>query len=383
MNRENIQQVISHYIENFDRINSKDNNETYKWKIAKDFRGLMDEALAADEKDFADILYKAKAATQNLIDSYTQPFHGLVEYARREPATVKQMFLDLYADDGGDFQTQEKLIATFLERCQVLQEKYFPGSYRYKQNSHSVSSYLFLYDPEHHYMYKATQAAAFADCAEYYDSWGTGDNIHLKPFYRLCDELIAEIKKCDELLEIDKSRFDGCFGYQANELHPDENKHILAFDILYCYSVYNLFKGINYGFQNTKEKQKYMENKSRAEQLLEKYQAAQKELAEFTEQLSYFVEKLSVGAQVRHNAFGAGEVVGAGENRIEIFFPERNEKKAFALTALLANHLISTGSATFSRKNNLFIPLLKKESLIRNEAIRAERELASYEEYLD
>lgn len=47
---------------------------------------------------FEDALYQVKDCSKNIIDSYTQPFYGLVEFARREPETVRQMFIDLYSD---------------------------------------------------------------------------------------------------------------------------------------------------------------------------------------------------------------------------------------------------------------------------------------------
>ena len=98
----------------------------------------MDDALAADPDDFAEALYKVKERSKNIIDSYTQPFYGLVEFARREPETVQQMFMDLYSDDGGDIKIQMELIRNFFDQSAELLDKYFSDSYLYKQNSHSV-----------------------------------------------------------------------------------------------------------------------------------------------------------------------------------------------------------------------------------------------------
>ena len=72
-----------------------------------EFRPLMDEALEADVDDFADALYKVKECSKNIIDSYTQPFYGLVKFAREEPETVQQMFMDLYSDDGGNVKISD------------------------------------------------------------------------------------------------------------------------------------------------------------------------------------------------------------------------------------------------------------------------------------
>ena len=245
MNGNNLSQIFRHYIDKFAYINGDEHAEYYKWQVCHEFPKLMQDALSADNDNFAKALYEAKKCTENIIDSYTQPFNGLVEYAKSEPDTVRNMFVDLYADDGGDIKVQMEKIADFFRRSNELLEKYTPDSFLYKQNSHSVSAYLFLNDPNHHYMYKATQSQRFADCVEFYDDWGTGDNIKLDIYYRMCDELVAEIKSCPELLETDRSRFDGKLKLSGGELHPDAEKHILAFDIIYCCSVYDLFDGLH------------------------------------------------------------------------------------------------------------------------------------------
>ena len=78
--------------------------------------------------------------------------------AQEELETVRKMFADLYEDDNGDLDVQMAKIKAFFDQSNALLDKYFLGSHLYKQNSHSVSSYLFLYDPDNYYMYKATQS---------------------------------------------------------------------------------------------------------------------------------------------------------------------------------------------------------------------------------
>lgn len=85
-----------------------------------------DEALEADVDDFADALYKVKECSKNIIDSYTQPFYGLVKFAREEPETVQQMFMDLYSDDGGNVKKQMELIQNFFIQSNELLEKILP-----------------------------------------------------------------------------------------------------------------------------------------------------------------------------------------------------------------------------------------------------------------
>lgn len=132
MNKTNVQQIFSHYLDKFEYItDTNGHNENYKWFIAKKFRSLMDDALSKNADEFVNALNEAKKATKNIIDSYTQPFAGLVEFAKYEPETVKQMFIDLYSDDGGNIHKQEKLISDFFDKSNKLLNKYSPESFLY------------------------------------------------------------------------------------------------------------------------------------------------------------------------------------------------------------------------------------------------------------
>ena len=177
MNRTNFEQIAAHYIERFEEINNEEHAEYYKWQVCQRFRPLMDLALSAPAEEFSKALDDVRKCTENMIDSYTQPFYGLVDMTRKRGdsypvdaiETVRRMFLDLYAVDGGDLWVRMKKIEKFFETSNELLTEYAPGSFLYKQDSHSVSAYLFLYDPEHHYMYKAMQSKAMADCIEFGD----------------------------------------------------------------------------------------------------------------------------------------------------------------------------------------------------------------------
>ena len=57
-------------------------------------------------------------------------------------------------------------IDSFLEECDRLIEEYFPGSHLYKNDQRSAMAYLFLNDPDTHYLYKATECKYLADCVK-------------------------------------------------------------------------------------------------------------------------------------------------------------------------------------------------------------------------
>lgn len=379
MNKANLQQIFSHYLEKFEYITDKNSNdENYKWFICKKFRRLMDEALAAEIEDFASALYKAKAVTANLIDSFTQPFAGLVEFAKREPETVREMFQNLYSDDQGDIHIQEALIADFFDKSNELLEKYSPGSYRYKQNSHSVSAYLFLYDPDNHYMYKASQSCIFADCIQYYDDWGTGDNIKLDVYYRMCDWLVEQIFECKELLATDASRFELP---ESAEMFEDKKKHLLAFDIIYACSVYDLFDGISFNRPKMQEKNLIIERKIKAQRMLDNYKKALENHDRLNEALSAIEKVLLPGTQMEHKMFGAGELVSYSNGVADVSFQIGNKK--LGLAVVLSMGLVKITDSSIATEVLQYVPYLKDKDSIRNALTRAEKELEPYKEYLE
>ena len=85
----------------------------------------MDEALADSVDEFAEALYRVKDCSQNIIDSYTQPFYGLVKFVRLEPETVWQMFVDLYSDDGEEVKVQMERIKNFFDQNNEFLDRYF------------------------------------------------------------------------------------------------------------------------------------------------------------------------------------------------------------------------------------------------------------------
>ena len=206
MNRKNLNQIFDAYIQKFEVLNDSHNNENYKWSAIVEFQKAFD--LSVSDDALSGMLKEAKIASENLIDSYTQPFHGLVELAKpeRAPDAVRAILTALLEDDGGDLVTRQEKIDTFLTECDQLVESYFPGSHLYKNDQRSAMAYLFLNDPDNHYLYKATEAKYLADCVGFYDDWGTMVNFKLDVFHRFCDELIEEIKATPALVATHQSR---------------------------------------------------------------------------------------------------------------------------------------------------------------------------------
>ena len=385
MNKNQMKQVMKHYIDNFAMINDTDHAEYYKWQICEEFRGLMDEALAADLDHFPDALLSAKTCSSNIIDSYTQPFYGLCKLAKEngEAEAVQQMFRELYTDDHGDIQVQMELIKNFFDASNNLLNKYYPDSYLFKQNSHSVSSYLFLYDPDHHYMYKATQSLAMADCIEFYDSWGNGDNIKLDIYYRMCNEILTEIKNSPELLETNKSRYEEALPLRPGKLHPDAELHILVFDLIYCSNVYHLFDGISFLRPKAKEKKLIIEQKAKAKKYLEAYNVMKANSDKLERGLVYFSTAISAGDMVHHKMQGMCEVIDIDKKYIIVKYGKTGETKQLGLPIVISNGIINYQADGFEEKKKFYSDVLPKAAAIPAKLEHATRTLEPFEEYLE
>ena len=380
MNQNHMKQIFKHYIERFEELNDKVHMEYYKWEIINEFHQKMDETLKAPSDKFSEELYKMKKLSANLIDNYTQPFHGLVRFAEKEPETVRDMFLMLYSDDNGDLAVRKQKIINFLKRSHALRDKYFPGSYLYKDDMHSVTGYLFLYDPDHNYIFKASHALAFADCIEFYDDWGSGESVKLDVYYRMCDQLVEAIKEDKELLLTDASGFSKELGHK--EMHPDIEKHILAFDLIYCCSTYGLFNGISFARPKTKERQLIQERKEKALRLSDTLIEARKELELLEEAIDYVNSVFEKNKNIIHKKFGTGIIKDNDGTSITVMFTNGDTKRLGTLVAV-ANDIISIDETEYKEKMHNYKILLKKEKSIRTSVIYAERELEPYIEYLE
>lgn len=381
MNKKNLLLIFEHYIERFDELNNPQHEEYYKWQIAKRFRSEMDAALKAPAEKLASELYKVVQLSCNLIDSYTTPFYGLTKLAEKEPETVRSMFLNLFCEDGGDLTARQKRVREFLWKSHELREKYFPGSFLYKNDVHSVTGYLFLYDPDHNYLYKATHGRAFADCIEFYDDWGSGDTVALDVYYHMCDLIVKEIKNCKRLLEADATRFHNRWeGVEPDSLYADQEKHILTFDLIYCCSTYGLLHGITYEKKSSKELKQIQEGKKKASELCRQVQDARADADLLEDAKQYLESAFRTGMTIHHRVFGTGIITKVIGEYVTLDFPDAG-KKTFVSTKLILEGLIDLDSD--EEKFSKMVDVLKRESSIGPTLSAAEKNFAEYAEYLD
>lgn len=375
MNLQNLQEIFDHYIGFFPESNGPAHMEYYKWQIIHRFRPMMDDALSATDDELPAKLYAVKKLTKNVIDNFTQPLNGLVEFSKREPATVRAMLSELYQASEMDVSQKQTAIQRFLDKSHQLREKYFTDSYLYNDDLHSVTGYLFLYDPDHNYLYKATHCRKFADCIEFYDDWGSGESVKLDVFFRMCDETLEKIKGNDALIATANGRYE----IDPEHMHPDMEKHILLFDIIYCCSTYNLFDGIHYVEPKSSERQLIQAKKDKATELKRALDDALKLSSEFDKVKNFLIEKLTVGKTVNHRIFGVGSITEINGSRFTVNFDQAGVKE-LGINISFANGLITMEGLVLQKEQK---ELLSKESQIRNTVLLNQKAVAPYLEYLD
>lgn len=382
MNNQNLAQIFDHYIARFNELNNPKNSEYYKWEIAAQFRPMLDEALAASNADLPAKLAAVVLMTSNTIDNpYERAFYALSDYAKKEPEPVRSAIKNLLVPDGGDLVLRKQHFTGFLDFCDTMHDKYFPDSWLYRASIRLPMMITGFYDPDHYYLYKASQAKAYADCADFYDNWGSGVNIDLRIYHRMCDELVEAIKTNDELLRVNQERY----GLSQKPMHPDAEYHLLAFDIIFCSTVYNLYDGIHFSTKSAEEKKKYHENVKAANDLAAKYMETLERAEKLDAAEAFFTQKLLTGGNIKHKVFGNGTIINIqNTDTVEAKFPEKKES-----VRLLWRDCISSGLISFKTEENAaeyddMAALINANTarMIRSNVAVAEEKLAPYTEYL-
>ena len=369
MNRANLDLLISNYIENFDFINNETNMEYYKWEAIKHFQENWD----IDAPDFASMFKESVKASYNLINNrIVQPTNGIVKLAERPELTetIRQMFKDLLADDGGDIDKRQDKIYAFLEKADELLNIHYKGSWKYAQDMRTVIFYLSFLEPEKNYMFKATQAREFMYCVEYGNDFGSGENFSLRKYYEMCDELVAAIKDTPELVELHQRRM-------TDSMWENDDYHILAYDIIYSAIVYNLYSNITIVKPNR--------NKTKAQNheqaIQEKREALASELATVNESLNELLQNRATfddfsakGLEVSHKMFGTGIVVAHNGNMLSIKFGEQEKK--FQMPQGFSNGFLKTESEEIMEMFNEIARIDAEIAKVKSQQSSIQRQLS-------
>ena len=223
IDREKLQDVLAAYKRDFDAFQWK--NEKYKWEAVKCFKDHWD----INAPDFADMLTRSLAKTFNLLTSFNNYPAGMIKgFAQSAPEEVRAMFSALF-DESRDVCAR---IEAFKAQAGVMRDKYASGGKQHYQSENAISIYLWLRYPDKYYIFKlgeVKKAAAVLDGSCQFKKGAYEENI--RSFYRLYDEMCAELQKDDELKALLQSHLtDACW--------PDPELRTLTTDVGFYISRY-------------------------------------------------------------------------------------------------------------------------------------------------
>ena len=316
MNLENLHKLIDKYEENFYTLNNTDHDEIFKWRAMKHFRDVWFSP-EAKNKAFSELFNEARKNFFILMDnSYVSPSNGIVKIAEQEQDTVAYLFRDvLFADDGGDMVARQNNMELFLDKFDELRVKYYPQSFKFKQDRHSASCYLFFYAPETNYIYRYSEAESFAQCIEFGKDIGSGQYFRLDYYYEMCDKIVEALKEHPTLLEKH-------FTFLNEKHYKDESLHLLAFDIMYCSRAYNYYNGMIHVSKKESIKA-FTESEAREKERIEKENKIV-ELQNEIFKLEMAIEKYApislINVEVDHHKYGKGVIISQEINKVNIKF---------------------------------------------------------------
>ena len=342
MNLQRLRKLIDIYIDKFEILTNNNCDENMKWRAMHHFKENFD----LNAPDFYEMFKYAMSESSIIINNGTvQPINGILKLITHEEDTMRGLFAMLYEDDSGDLDKRQDKIEYFVEETNKLLEKYERGKWKYKQDFRSVLAYLAFYKPEENYLYKSSQCQPFFRYLEYGEEIGYGQYFKLSRYYRMCDEVRQAISEHLELIETHNTRW-------AKVKDPQDDLHILTFDIIYCSIVYRFYEFENYTKMIRKSKSDLEHERlaSEVDGKRNELDALKAELAKAQAELDELPEIILEGQTVKHKMFGQGLVVKQSGTYIEVAFASKTSK--FILTTAFTDGFLSSEDETVLEKCN-------------------------------
>lgn len=340
MNFDRLNSLIDMYIDQFDVLNNKEHYENMKWVAVHHYKNNFN----IHAPDFYGMFKHAMSESNIIINNGTvQPVNGILKLISHEPETIRSLFAMLYEDDGGDLDIRQGRIERFVAESNKLLEKYERRKWKYKQDFRSVLAYLVFYKPEENYFYKSSQCQPFFRYLEYGEEIGYGHYFKLSRYYRMCEDVREYLATHEALIARHNERWNKI-------CNPEDNLHILTFDIIYCSIVYGFYEYQNYMKVAKKSKtnptQQFLEQKIEAKR--SELDALESELDLARNTLDSIPEILLEGQSVHHKTFGSGTVVSQNGSYIEVAFADRTSK--FIISIAFLHGFLTSEDETIVRR---------------------------------
>lgn len=166
-------------------------------------------------------------------------------------------------------------------------------------------------------------------------------------------------------------------------MHADDNYHILIVDIIYCAKRYGLYDGIAIKDSSAPVKRLYQERKEKASILYKNVLEAEEKIVFLEEAREIFTELIQSGTDLHHKLFGKAEMVEYVNGNVELFFPDRNERKKFSLLQALSLGTIRLDAPNADEIIKKYHKIMRDEMNIVRKYESAVKALEPYKEYID
>lgn len=315
MNYTNLHHLLDRYEHDILWLNDCERDEKFKWHAVQRFQNEWF-AQDAESRPFTELFTQAIKGSSVLINnSTTQPANGVIKLAEKAPEEVERLFKDVLFAEDDDLEIRQQHMDEFIDGMEELLQKYYPSSWKYRQDRHAVSCYLALYAPDKNYIYKYSPVEAFAQYTEFGKDIGSGNSFNLAHYYELGDIIVGALKEHPDLLKKHSELLDDTY-------YKDDSLHLLAFDIIYCANTYGFFNGMQHKSKKEAIKHYTLEQLKREEDA--QRQALKASLESQIRELNTLLDEYRtislVGIQVNQKAYGTGTVIAQDINTIRVQF---------------------------------------------------------------
>ena len=325
-----LQQLFDSYTERFETFNNAEHRETYKWAAVSHFQKYWD----LDAEQFGEMFKVAFEDSGNQIDVPSfQPVGGVLFLCKQNVETmeeVREAFRRLMENDGADLKARQRRVENFVSEMNAVLQRVAPDKWKYHQDIGSALLYLTLSDPDDNYLYKESECKAFAEYLGVKNEIFQNDTLNLPEYYRLCDNVAAELlqqndllQMVDEALEAEADNMD-----DSSITEVDGDRHLLVYDLIYCAKNFQLYdeellssyNGKHTGSGDEECDQEEKKIRDQIQTLTHRCNAAikKREVLEFPQM---------EGKTITHLRYGTGTITAQADKYLTVDFERAGTKK--------------------------------------------------------
>lgn len=308
MNKSVFDEIFSNYKARYDELNDPDDrDEIRKWPAV---RCCIDN-WSIDAEDFLEMFKRSMRLSQNIIENrFKHPINGIIFLCEQgKTELIREEFRKLLSDDV-DIRRIQKKADAFQDSVNTMLSEIGPEKWSYEQDRRDPLMYLAFIKPECSYMFKAEPAKIFSKYVEFGDDLGSGQTFRLDHYYRLCDEVLAEIEKDEgfiEMLDTELTKAAERNGMDESDLHDMPGKlRIAVYDIIYCAKSARLYEDVNPPVKKGSKEDKEKTVRRRIEEIHELLDNENDKLEKLLREAPEYPDL--TGVELTHIRYGRGKV---------------------------------------------------------------------------